>query len=104
MSKPTLEFKALLRAITTLKQIRDGSQNDGRWLDASGSECDEDDPGAKWTEFTQEEQAIWLSSVAQDADEALTAIREWAIKSDSPNANAIVEATEDPDDSDDTDD
>lgn len=104
MGKPTLELKALLRAIATLKQIRDGSQNDGRWLDDSGAECDESDPGAKWTEFTQEEQALWLSSVAEDADDTLTAIRELALKSDSPNAKAIVEATEDPDDSDDTDD
>lgn len=98
MSKPTLEFKALLRAITTLKEIRNGSRNDGRWLDDSGSECDEDDPGAKWTEFTQEEQAMWLSTVADDADATLTAIREMARKSATPNAQAIVEATTDLDD------
>lgn len=59
-----------------LESIRDGSDHTGRWLDADGTECEEDDEGARWEEFSEEEQAAWLESVAAEAAQALQTLEE----------------------------
>lgn len=96
MTAPTLEFNALLRAISTLKGIRDGSQHSGQWQDSSSIECGKDAPGATWQEFSTTEKARWTRSVAIDADSTLTIIREMALKSTAPNAATILAALECP--------
>lgn len=58
-----------------LQSIKAGSDHTGRWLDESGTECEEDDPNARWEEFTDEEQAQWLDTVASDAERALTELQ-----------------------------
>lgn len=73
--------KALLTALQT---IHDGSSHTGLWRDPDGTECDEDDPGASWEEFTQEEQSSWLYSVSETAKDALAAFL------DDPAAVAII--------------
>lgn len=59
---------------SVLRTIRDGSDHDGRWLDSSGTECDEDDPEAQWYPFDEEEQGAWLDTVAQQAAAGLQAL------------------------------
>lgn len=56
-----------------LQEIQQGSQKTGRWLDEAGAECDEGADGARWIEFTPEEQADWLQTVTRIASEALAA-------------------------------
>lgn len=58
MTTPTLEFNALIRAISTLKGIRDGSLHSGQWQDSSGIDCGVAEPGATWHEFTADEQVL----------------------------------------------
>ena len=59
--------EAKATAIAELKSILEGSEATGRWLDDTGSECAEEDEGAIWHEYTEEEQNAWLSSVADNA-------------------------------------
>ncbi|MEY5098694.1 MAG: hypothetical protein RJA36_1413 [Pseudomonadota bacterium] len=59
------------RLLQALQEIADGSDHTGRWLDADGSECEEGDEGARWEEFTAEEQSAWLDSVAEIARRAI---------------------------------
>lgn len=60
----------LVLAVDKLRSIQHGSDHDGRWLDANGNECDEDDEDARWEPFTVEEQKQWLETVAADAAQA----------------------------------
>jgi hypothetical protein len=53
--------------VVGLREIHDGSEHEGRWLDEDGNECDEHDEGARWCRFTADEQAAWLDSVAATA-------------------------------------
>lgn len=57
-----------------LQKILEGSEVTGRWLDSTGSQCDEDDEGAEWHPYDEEEQDNWIASVADMAREALAQI------------------------------
>ncbi len=57
--------------VTALNEIIEGCSVDGRWLDASGTECDEDAEGATWMQYTGEEQDQWILSVADIARRAV---------------------------------
>jgi hypothetical protein len=59
------------RLETALHAIIAGSEVTGRWLDPRGAECGEDDPGAEWHEYDEDEQGTWLASVAGIAEQAL---------------------------------
>jgi hypothetical protein len=59
------------RLEAALRAIIAGSEVTGRWLDPHGAECGEDDPGAEWHEYDEDEQRIWLASVAGIAEKAL---------------------------------
>lgn len=59
------------RLETALHVIIAGSEVTGRWLDPHGAECGEDDPGAEWHEYDEDEQGTWLASVVGIAEEAL---------------------------------
>lgn len=61
----------LTQVRSLLDSIWRGSGNAGRWLDANGHECDEEDAGATWEPYSQEEQGDWLESVASQARQAL---------------------------------
>lgn len=67
-----LDINQISKAMMAFATIRNGSDHDGRWLDASGTECEESDPGARWEEFTAEEQGSWLASAALEAQIGLT--------------------------------
>ena len=58
-----------------LHTIINGSKINGRWLDASGTECSEGDEGAEWHAYTEEEQHSWLESCAAIASKALSCMR-----------------------------
>jgi hypothetical protein len=62
---------ALADLRSLLESLHGGSEATGRWLDADGTECEEDDEGATWEEYTEEEQRQWLDTVAEDAKRAL---------------------------------
>lgn len=63
-----------------LHTIINGSKINGRWLDASGTECSEGDEGAEWHAYTEEEQHSWLESCAAIASKALEGYEEAAAK------------------------
>lgn len=63
-----------------LREIIKGSEDTGRWLDERGDECGEDDDGAKWHEYSQEEQNSWLGSCLDMARGALQGYEEAAAK------------------------
>ncbi len=63
-----------------LREIIGGSEVTGRWLDASGTECGEDDDGAEWHEYDEEEQNNWLGSCVAIASSALKGYEEAAAK------------------------
>lgn len=63
-----------------LRTIINGGEDSGRWLDASGTECSQDDDGAQWREYTEEEQQSWLESCAAIARKALEGYEEAASK------------------------
>ena len=65
MSSITEELAAALRSIV------EGSRNSGRYLDASGTECEAEDTDARWEPYTAEENSDWLSSVVGIAEGAL---------------------------------
>lgn len=73
--KDAKEVEALSAAfaamLTALKEIQPGSADHGRWLDSTGDECEEDDEGAEWYEYTDEEQRDWLDTVAATAQAAI---------------------------------
>lgn len=58
------------QAIGLLDAVQAGSSVNGRWLDARGDECDEHDPGATFTSYSEEEQGLWLASVSEQARQA----------------------------------
>lgn len=66
-------FIAAPRMLAALQAILDGSDHTGRWLDPDGDECAEDDEGAYWCEFDENEQAAWLETVTSLAEEAIAA-------------------------------
>lgn len=74
----SFELKALLLAIAQLKEISSGSDHSGRWLDSDDTECSEDDEGAKWEDFTLEEQNGWIDSVSDQCQSLLMQIAEMA--------------------------
>lgn len=63
-----------------LRTIIGGSEVTGRWLDASGTECHEDDDGAEWHEYDEEEQNNWLGSCVAIAQGALEGYEDAAAK------------------------
>lgn len=63
-----------------LREIIGGSEVTGRWLDASGTECGEDEDGAEWHEYDEEEQNNWLGSCVAIASSALKGYEEAAAK------------------------
>lgn len=67
--------KQLESADASLKTIEEGSAVSGRYLDASGAECEEDDEGAIWHEYSREEQDAWLDTVAVHAAAARQALQ-----------------------------
>lgn len=56
---------------SALREIESGSAVAGRWLDATGTECEAQADGAVWHEYTQEEQAEWIETCAAMARHAL---------------------------------
>lgn len=59
------------RLEAALRDIIAGSEASGRWLDPNGTECGEDDPGAEWHEYDENEQGDWLAAVTGIAERAL---------------------------------
>jgi len=85
--------KVIDTVLQKLRTILRGSNHDGRWLDEHGTECDEDDPGAEWHPFTEEEQGQWLETVCDEARAALQEIGKLTGRDEA----SIAEA-DDPDD------
>ena len=44
------------------------SYENGRWLDSTGTECEEDTPDAEWTTYDLREQCEWLETLASQAE------------------------------------
>lgn len=88
----------LLLAISKLKTISGGSDPAGRWLDSSGTECSEDEDGARWEKFTLEEQNSWLESIAFDCQNALDRITQMAVASGVEVPAEILSALSDEED------
>jgi hypothetical protein len=57
--------------LAALKSIVEGCAVTGRWLDEDGNECAEGDEGARWEEYTGEEQDLWVASCADIARAAI---------------------------------
>ena len=67
----TRAIAALPLLIAALTEILAGSDHTGIYRDEMGDECDEDE--GTFEEFTDEEQGVWLETVADTARAALAA-------------------------------
>lgn len=75
--------------LAALESMVAGSEATGRWLDARGHECSEDEEGATWEEYTEEEQNAWLASVAGIARDAIARVRGRIPENDQPTVSGI---------------
>lgn len=65
---------AIKAMLAKFQAIGDGCENsEGRWLDEQGSECAEDEEGARFEEFTASEQVAWLETCHRLALEGIAA-------------------------------
>ncbi len=91
-----LATRALVIAMTALRDIAQGCDHDGRWLDRDETECEETDEGAKWEPFTEEEQANWLVSVCGTCEHAAKNLRKALLLADLPPELSEILAELDP--------